>query len=218
MLWGVPFDIKGGLAARSEAARMFAHTRFGTRETAALCGRDARVCEAATPYGPARAYSSRVIRAALSIGVALCAVLLSSPAWAINPFEIQVYDGTANAPGVFGLELHVNYVANGLTTATSPELPQNHQTHFTLEPSYGLTPWWEIGGYFQTALRADGTFDYAGVKLRSKWVTPPQMERALDARDQLGAVVSPGALRPRPVGHASCGPSPGGAAAASISS
>jgi hypothetical protein len=43
----------------------------------------------------------------------------------------------------------------------------------TLEPSLGVTSFWEIGGYFQTALREDGTFDYAGVKLRSKFVSPP---------------------------------------------
>jgi hypothetical protein len=26
-----------------------------------------------------------------------------------------------------------------------------------LEPSYGVTPFWELGGYLQTALRPDGT-------------------------------------------------------------
>ena len=94
-------------------------------------------------------------------------------AYAIDPFEIQVYDGTANAPGVPGLELHVNRVFVGQTTALPPELPQDQQTHFTLEPSIGVTPWWELGAYFQTALRGDGTFDYAGVKFRSKFVSPP---------------------------------------------
>jgi hypothetical protein len=93
-------------------------------------------------------------------------------AWAVDPFEIQVYDGTANAPGVPGLELHVNRVFSGLTTAPPPELPPNGQTHFTLEPSLGITPFWELGGYFETTLRSDGTLDYAGVKLRSKFVTP----------------------------------------------
>jgi hypothetical protein len=45
-------------------------------------------------------------------------------ALAIDPFEIQVYDGTANAPGVPGLELHVNNVFSGAqTTAPGPELP-----------------------------------------------------------------------------------------------
>ncbi len=110
-------------------------------------------------------------RAALAtLGLLL---LVSRRAAAVDPFEIQVYDGTANAPGAPGLELHVNRVFSGLTTAPSPEYPQNHQSHFTLEPSLGITPFWELGGYFETALRGDGTFDYAGVKLRSKFVTPP---------------------------------------------
>ena len=112
---------------------------------------------------------------ALSRGIQLALVLLfaARDAHAIDPFEIQVYDGTANAPGVPGLELHVNRVFIGQTTAAPPELPQDQQTHFTLEPSIGVTPWWELGGYFQTTLRGDGTFDYAGVKFRSKFVSPP---------------------------------------------
>jgi hypothetical protein len=56
--------------------------------------------------------------------------------------------------------------------AAPPELPPNHQTHLTLEPSLGLTDWWEIGGYLQSTLRPDGQLDYAGVKLRSKFVRP----------------------------------------------
>ena len=64
-------------------------------------------------------------------------------------------------------------MATGHADATPPELPLLGQTHATLEPSYGVFPWWEVGGYLQTALRADGHFDYAGVKLRSKFVSPP---------------------------------------------
>lgn len=105
---------------------------------------------------------------------ALGLLLLARQAHAVDPFEIQVYDGTANAPGVPGLELHVNTVPLGLGTSPSPpEYPENHQSHFTLEPSLGLFPWWEIGGYLETALRGDQAFDYAGVKLRNKFVTPP---------------------------------------------
>jgi hypothetical protein len=102
---------------------------------------------------------------------ALAAVLASQPARAADPFEIQVYDGTANEPGHAGLELHTNYVARGLGDAP-PLLATDKVFHMTLEPSYGVLPWWELGGYFQTALRPDGTLDYAGVKLRSKFVTP----------------------------------------------
>jgi hypothetical protein len=93
---------------------------------------------------------------------------------AVDPFEIQVYDGSSDAPGVAGLELHVNDVASGRTRATPPERPPNHQAHLTLEPSLGLTRFWEIGGYLQTALLPDGQFDIAGFKLRSKLVTPPR--------------------------------------------
>lgn len=108
-------------------------------------------------------------------GVALLAaglMLPSAAARAADPFEIQVYDGTADPPGVPGLELHVNHVENGVN-APPPAAPADGVTHFTLEPSLGITPWWELGAYLQTALRADGTFDYAGVKLRTKFVTPP---------------------------------------------
>jgi hypothetical protein len=113
------------------------------------------------------------VRAGLVAILAVCLVVRS--ARAVDPFEIQVYDGTANAPGVPGLELHINTVPIGLTTSPAPpEYPENHQSHFTLEPSLGLFSWWELGGYFETALRGDQAFDYAGVKLRNKFVTPPK--------------------------------------------
>ena len=114
---------------------------------------------------------ARSSRAAL---LTVSAVLLSSrPAAAVDPFEIQVYDGTANSPGVPGIELHVNRVFDGIRTAEPPELPLHHQSHFTLEPSLGVLPYLELGAYLQTALNADGSFDYAGTKLRAKLVTPP---------------------------------------------
>ena len=111
---------------------------------------------------------------ALTLPALLALVLVVSPAVAGDPFEIQVYDGTANAPGVPGLELHLNDWASGNREATPPEAPLHGQFHATLEPSLGLTPFWELGAYLQGAVRADdGAVDWAGVKLRSKFVTPP---------------------------------------------
>ena len=108
-----------------------------------------------------------------ALTAALAVLLLTRRASAVDPFEIQVYDGTANAPGVPGIELHVNRVFDGVRTADPPELPMHHQSHFTLEPSLGVLPFLELGAYLQTALNADGSFDYAGTKLRAKLVTPP---------------------------------------------
>src|SRR5260370_32889597 len=112
----------------------------------------------------------------------LCVLLADRPARALDTFEIQVYDGTANAVGVPAVELHLNDWATGRRTATAPELPLNSHFHATLEPSVGLFPFWERGAYLQSSLPADGTFDYAGTKLRSKFVTP----RGWNARWRLG--------------------------------
>jgi hypothetical protein len=107
-----------------------------------------------------------------AFALALGLVFVARDARAVDPFEIQIYDGTANPPGTPGLELHLNRVFDGVKTAEAPELPLHRQTHLTLEPSYGVLPFLELGGYFQTTLRADGGFDYAGTKLRAKFVTP----------------------------------------------
>jgi hypothetical protein len=104
---------------------------------------------------------------------AFCTLAVCRSARAVDAFEIQVYDGTANDPGQAGLELHLNHVAKGLREAEPPEEPTHRQTHATFEPSFGVTKNWELGGYFQTALLRDGTFAYAGAKLRSKLVTSP---------------------------------------------
>jgi hypothetical protein len=110
---------------------------------------------------------------ARALAAAACAISVSIPARAIDPFEIQVYDGTADAPLAPGVELHLNTVPIGREVGDGPELPPDGQSHFTLEPSFGVTRWWELGAYLQTALRSDGVFTYAGAKFRSKFVTPP---------------------------------------------
>ncbi len=103
----------------------------------------------------------------------LATVLPARAARAVDAFEIQVYDGTADAAGAAGIEGHVNGVADGLRTAPPSEIPPNHTVHLTLEPSYGVRAYLEFGAYLQTALRPDGSYDFAGVKVRSKLVTPP---------------------------------------------
>jgi hypothetical protein len=122
----------------------------------------------------ARATGARLARLGFfATTMAAAMTALVGEARASDPFEIQVYDGTANPPRVFGVENHVNYWATGWRVSTPPEVPLHGQFHETLELSWGLTPFWEIGGYLQFADRTDdGVFDWAGVKLRSKFVTP----------------------------------------------
>ena len=99
-----------------------------------------------------------------------------SSARAVDPFEIQVYDGAVADPGRLGLEVHVNSVISGVREAEPPELPAHHQSHFTLEPAIGITRWWEAGMYLQSTLLPDGSLDFAGVKLRTKFALPARAD------------------------------------------
>ena len=115
---------------------------------------------------------------ALALGLAV--QLSPTSAHALDAFEIEVYDGTANAPRDFSVELHLNHYAAGPGANDGTELALRAQTHFTLEPSFGLFRWWEVGGYLQAAERADGHFDFAGAKLRSKFVTTTAFQSTFD--------------------------------------
>jgi hypothetical protein len=99
--------------------------------------------------------------------------LSGGAARAADLFEIQVYDGTLDAPGETGLELHLNQTLRGQTTATGRrEIPPDGVSRATLEPSIGLFPWLELGAYLQAFAAPDGVVRYGGWKLRSKLVVP----------------------------------------------
>jgi hypothetical protein len=96
-------------------------------------------------------------------------LLCAASAHAQDAFEIQVYDASTAPPLTAGLEVHLNGVLHGSERPSAAgELPTHHVAHATLEPHLGLTDWLEAGAYLQSALRPDGTYDYAGTKLRMK--------------------------------------------------
>ncbi|MDR3383074.1 hypothetical protein [Cupriavidus basilensis] len=104
----------------------------------------------------------------------LCSALLgflSAPASAVLPDEIQVYTGDINAPGEFGLELHLNTTPSGHSQPSYPgEVTTPHGWRATAEFSYGLAPAWELGLYIPTMLSRDNTYYVTGPKLRVKWM------------------------------------------------
>jgi hypothetical protein len=104
--------------------------------------------------------------------VCLGALLAPRAARAVDPFEIQVYEGDINDPLQGGLELHSNFVASGVPTAPG-ELGSQHMVRETLEPSFGVLPWWELGAYLQFFVATSaGEAHFGGFKLRSKFVVP----------------------------------------------
>lgn len=105
----------------------------------------------------------------------LLVALLAAPALAQDAFEIQVYNSETAAPLQVGAETHINHFFVGSTAWDGGERPTSHVTHVTIEPHVGLARWCEAGAYLSTALRADGTFDYAGIKLRFKARWPEKL-------------------------------------------
>jgi len=99
--------------------------------------------------------------------LALLTLLAAARALAFDAYEIQVYDGRADEEGQAGLEVHLNRARGGTFNVT-------------FEPSYGVLPFWELGGYLQTS---DGR--YEGAKLRTKFVIPegwhPHLRLGLNA-------------------------------------
>jgi hypothetical protein len=104
----------------------------------------------------------------------LTATLAAGAARAVDPFEIQVYEGDINDPLQPGLELHTNFVADGRSAPAFPgEAVPQHTLRTTLEPSLGLLKWWELGAYLQLASAPGrGEAHFGGFKLRSKFVVP----------------------------------------------
>ncbi len=105
--------------------------------------------------------------------VAGLALLLGASSALAAPEEIQVYTDDINAPGEFGLELHVNKLLSGNGRPDYPGAQAPWQVlRVTPEFSYGLTKTIELGAYFLTSVDAQGNATVDGQKLRVKYMAP----------------------------------------------
>lgn len=96
------------------------------------------------------------------------------------PDEIMVYTDEINAPGVFGLEQHVNYTVQGTRTPEYPgQMTSHHVTQITPEFSYGLTKEWEAALYVPFAFTPNGNSFLNGLRLRMKYIAPRKSEENL---------------------------------------
>ncbi len=105
--------------------------------------------------------------------VAACAALLvfGQRACAIDFYEIQIYQVETAPYHHLTLELH----SNSTTTATgqwAKEAIDPYQVHETLEGTYGVLPWLEVGQYLCTAKLSDGHYEYAGSRSKLHFGVP----------------------------------------------
>ena len=101
------------------------------------------------------------------------AVLMSvSPiALASLPDEIAVYDDAINAPGEFGLELHLNATPSGRGTALyDGEIVPAHGIRTNLEFSYATSEHIEWGLYLPFEHTPAGDERFAGIRARLKYL------------------------------------------------
>src|SRR5258707_1620385 len=68
-----------------------------------------------------------------------------------DPFEIHIYEYEPLWRGQYSLEAHLNLTAQGTGLRDGTLLPTEHQTHLTLEPTFGLSENFALGFMFLNA-------------------------------------------------------------------
>ncbi len=104
----------------------------------------------------------------------LAVVLGASRALGIDFYEIQIYT-TETAPRYhLQLELHSNSVVSATGQEAKSQLDP-YQIHETLEATYGILPYVELGQYFCTAKLDNGHYEYAGSRTKIHFGIPQTM-------------------------------------------
>lgn len=94
---------------------------------------------------------------------------------AIDFYEIQIYDTDTAPVGHLTLELH----SNSATTATGGLAKSQmdiYQVHETVEGTFGVLRWLEIGQYFCTALFPADGYQYSGSRSKIHFGIPQTFE------------------------------------------
>ncbi|HEY6394309.1 MAG TPA: hypothetical protein VIX12_02755 [Candidatus Binataceae bacterium] len=97
--------------------------------------------------------------------VAALIVIAPARAFAIDFYEIQIYGFQTEEQGHLTLELHSNTVSTATGTEARATL-NPYQIHETLEATYGVLPFVEIGQYLATARLNSGNYEYAGARTK----------------------------------------------------
>jgi hypothetical protein len=112
--------------------------------------------------------------------VLMAIAMLAVPALTLGQTdEIQVYDGSIAAPGVFNLTWHNNFTPKGLKTPAFPGgLVNNRNLNGVTEWAYGVTDWFEAGLYLPLySISADRGPTINGGKIRLLFTAPHADDR-----------------------------------------
>jgi hypothetical protein len=94
----------------------------------------------------------------LLLSLTCCASQLAAQ----DPFEIHIYEYEPLWRGQYSLEAHLNMNAQGTGLRDGTLLPTEHQTHLTLEPTFGLSENFALGFMFLNAWAPGYSPQFAG--------------------------------------------------------
>jgi len=97
------------------------------------------------------------------------------PSHAIDFYEIEVYDTDTAPAGHLTLELHSNTTSTA-TGQLAKSQTDVYQVHETLEATYGVLRWVELGQYFATAKLSNGDYEYSGSRTKVHFGIPQTFE------------------------------------------
>lgn len=113
----------------------------------------------------------RFATTALAICARLPILCAQRSARAIDFDEIQIYPAETTPVRHLDFELQTNSVISATGAVAHREL-EPYQIHATLEATYGLLPWLEVGQYVATARLDDGDYQYAGSRTKVHFSLP----------------------------------------------
>lgn len=112
-----------------------------------------------------------MVRQIARLALAIMALGIASPASAVDFYELQIYYVDTVPQYQLMTELHSNSVTTSTGVLARDGLP-TYQIHNTLEATYGLLPWLEVGQYLATARLDTGTYEYAGARTKVHFGIP----------------------------------------------
>jgi hypothetical protein len=116
------------------------------------------------------------VRHIFTLLVLMAAILVGArPSHAIDFYEIQIYDTDTAPVGHLTLELHSNTTSTA-TGKSAKSQTDVYQIHETVEGTYGVLRWLEVGQYFCTAKLSNGDYEYSGSRTKVHFGIPQTFE------------------------------------------
>ena len=116
------------------------------------------------------------VRHIFTLLVLMAAMLVDARASrAIDFYEIQIYDTDTAPVGHLTLELHSNTTSTA-TGKLAKSQTDVYQIHETVEGTYGVLRWLEVGQYFATAKLSNGDYEYSGSRTKVHFGIPQTFE------------------------------------------